>query len=66
MNPKITIDKYAIRFENDKGGLNLFFKDLFMPFNKHHDWHMALMEAIQEAYEICIKENIEPPKEEDV
>ena len=63
MKPKITIDRYAIRFEDDRGGKNFFFKDLFRFPNR--DWHRELLEAIQEAYEICIRENIEPPKDDE-
>lgn len=63
MRPQITIDKYAIRFEDDRGGKNFFFMDLFIFPNK--DWHMELLKAIQEAYEICVRENIEPPEEEE-
>ena len=64
MIPKITIDKLALRFEWDEGGVNLFFDDLFRWGNKG-DWHREAMDAIKKSYEICIKENIEPPKEED-
>jgi len=62
MKPTITIDKYAIRFEDDSGATNHFFCDLFYNF-PNQDWHTELMKAIQKAYEICVKEDIEPPKE---
>ena len=55
MNPKITIDKFAIRFEDDTGATNHFFNDLFI--GKGH-WQADVLRAIQKAYEICVKEGI--------
>lgn len=56
MKPKITIDKYAIRFIDDYGQRNIFFCDLF--HKTKDDWHYTLMAEIQKAYEICVKNDI--------
>jgi hypothetical protein len=55
MKPKITIDKYAIRFEDDSGQTNHFFLNLFIGKD---NWQAEVLMAIQKAYEICIKEDI--------
>lgn len=58
--PKITIDKYAIRFEREGEIVNIFLVDIFHAPN----WHYELIKVIQSCFEDCIKYNIEPPKEE--
>ena len=62
MKPKITIDRHAIRFENDEGGRNFFFQDLFRFPNQ--DWHKEVLEEIYRFYEECVEKNIHPKKEE--
>jgi len=57
-SPKITIDKYAIRFEYKEGLTNIFFNDLFYN-HSNRNWHNELMKAIQHCYEECIRYNVE-------
>ena len=62
MKPKITIDRDAIRFEDDSGMTNHFFINLF---SGNKDWHRDVLMAIYKAYLICVKEDIKPELTED-
>jgi len=57
MEPTITIDKDAIRFERDDGGENYFFKDLFRFPN--NSWHREVLESLHKCYIECVKQDIE-------
>ncbi len=61
--PVITIDKVAIRFEYEEGGLNLFFDDLFR-YGNRGNWHRDLLDAIKHCYDECVRLNVEPQKDE--
>ncbi len=61
--PTITIDQQALRFEYKKGGINLFFDDLFR-YGNRGDWHTQLMDAVKRCYDECVRLNVEPQKDE--
>lgn len=61
VTPKITIDKYAIRFEREGSIVNIFLSDIFHGPN----WKYELIKEIQECFEECIKHDIESPKEDE-
>ena len=62
--PTIKVDKYAIRFIYNDGGVNLFWADLFYKSpGKWEGFHNQLMVNIKKIYDDCIINNIEPEEE---
>lgn len=58
---KIEIDKYAIRFHDDSGSRNFFFKDIM----HERYWGHKVLAEIHNLYELCLIQNVEPQGDED-
>jgi len=61
---KIEIDKEALRFEFKDGGLNLFWKDLFLGIDHGMEFQKEVMNALFKAYNECVRDDIQPNLEE--
>jgi hypothetical protein len=58
--PSITVDSEAVRFEFEDGGVNLFWRDLFIG-QRHPSFQAEVMENLFKAYNECIIARAEVP-----